>query len=234
MQATLPLTAAYYPFVADVLATDPRVVAFDCDGTLWHGDAGEDFFLWSIGRGLAQPRRAKQALLVWEQYRVALAGEEEVWRALAGMYAGTPVESLRAAADEFVEEHILPRVYPEMRALLEALAARRVEVWAVSASNEWVIEAACARLGIVPKHVLATSVAVEDGCATSRVGTVPTDQGKVRVLREHGVSVLDCAFGNTVHDFEMMTLARTAFAINPEPALAQIARTWRWKVQRLG
>ncbi len=35
-----------------VLGTEPRVAVFDCDGTLWSGDAGSAFMRWSIETGL--------------------------------------------------------------------------------------------------------------------------------------------------------------------------------------
>jgi len=42
-------------FVESILALKPSVAVFDCDGTLWSGDAGADFFYWEIERGLVSP-----------------------------------------------------------------------------------------------------------------------------------------------------------------------------------
>ena len=39
-------------FVQQVLATRPTLAVFDCDGTLWSGDAGADFFYWEIAQGI--------------------------------------------------------------------------------------------------------------------------------------------------------------------------------------
>src|SRR2546423_13595994 len=39
-------------FVASVLRLQPGIAAFDCDGTLWTGDAGEGFFDWELNQGL--------------------------------------------------------------------------------------------------------------------------------------------------------------------------------------
>jgi len=35
-----------------VLDSNPTVAVFDCDGTLWSGDAGYGFMVWSLGQGL--------------------------------------------------------------------------------------------------------------------------------------------------------------------------------------
>jgi len=39
-------------FIESVLALRPEIAVFDCDGTLWSGDAGRDFFYWEIERGV--------------------------------------------------------------------------------------------------------------------------------------------------------------------------------------
>ncbi len=43
-----PLTEA---FLDSILRLEPRVAAFDCDGTLWSGDLGERFFDWELRQG---------------------------------------------------------------------------------------------------------------------------------------------------------------------------------------
>ena len=46
--------ARYSPteFEAAVLALRPVTAVFDCDGTIWSGDAGYGFMVWSIEAGL--------------------------------------------------------------------------------------------------------------------------------------------------------------------------------------
>ena len=39
-------------FEQQVLASSPKVAVFDCDGTLWGGDSGYGFMVWSIEKGL--------------------------------------------------------------------------------------------------------------------------------------------------------------------------------------
>ena len=35
-----------------VLDSKPRVAVFDCDGTIWSGDSGYGFMIWTIEQGL--------------------------------------------------------------------------------------------------------------------------------------------------------------------------------------
>src|ERR1700676_3341159 len=63
--------AAFLPatneFLDSILRLQPRVAAFDCDGTLWSGDAGERFFDWELREGgivsgvLVRPLRERYA-----------------------------------------------------------------------------------------------------------------------------------------------------------------------------
>jgi hypothetical protein len=53
-------------FVASVLRLQPRVAAFDCDGTLWAGDAGEGFFDWELKQGLLADE-----IVAWARARYA-------------------------------------------------------------------------------------------------------------------------------------------------------------------
>ena len=39
-------------FHAAVYALSPKVAVFDCDGTLWSGDAGSAFMNWTVETGL--------------------------------------------------------------------------------------------------------------------------------------------------------------------------------------
>ena len=43
-------------FEQRVLDGKPKVAVFDCDGTLWGGDSGNGFMVWSIAQGLVRAR----------------------------------------------------------------------------------------------------------------------------------------------------------------------------------
>jgi phosphoserine phosphatase len=118
-----------------------------------------------------------------------------------------------------------------MQELTLQLAERGCEMWAVSSTNEWVVRAGARRFGIPPDHILAACTAIENGCCSSRLLRVPTGDAKAIVLRERFPDgTIDVAFGNTVHDVAMLSLARHAFAIAPDPGLESVAREHGWKV----
>ena len=66
-------------FLDSVLRLKPRVAAFDCDGTLWSGDAGERFFDWEIKQGVVSDEVAQAMRARYVEYK---AGQS--WRYASG------------------------------------------------------------------------------------------------------------------------------------------------------
>ncbi len=157
-------------FVAQVLRLQPRAAAFDCDGTLWAADSGEVFFYWKIEQGLIPPEVARWALPRYADYKQGRLSEEQNCIDSIVIHRGLAVETIGRAAARFVQEYVLPDVFPEMRELLQRLHERGCAVWVVSSTNEWVVEAAVAALGVEKGRVIATAVRVEDGRASDVLG----------------------------------------------------------------
>lgn len=213
-----------------MLALAPRRAALDCDGTLWSGDAGKDFFYWSVERQLMPDEVARWALPRYAAYQAGKVGEEEMCGEMVTLYQGLSEAGLRQAAESFFREQIEARIFPEMRELTRRLAEAGCELWAVSSTNQWVVEAGAARFGIPRARVLAAAAAIDNGRVSGRLLRVPTGEGKARVLREYIHAEIDAAFGNSIHDAAMLSLARHAFAVNPNPDLEKIAQLQGWCV----
>jgi len=218
-------------FVASVLRLEPRLAVFDCDGTLWSGDAGADFFYWEIERGLLPREVAAWALPRYDAYKAGQVDEETMCGEMVTIHQGLSEAELERAAEDFFREKVAMHIFPSMQELTMELVRRGCEIWAVSSTNEWVVRAGARRFGFRASHVLAASVEVVGGCATQRLRRVPTGEGKARVIRELlPPAPIDAAFGNTVHDIAMLSLARHAFAISPDSALERLAHERGWTV----
>ena len=130
----------------------------------------------------------------------------------------------------FFAERIERNIFPEMKQLVDELRSKGVEIWAVSSTNNWVIEEGVRRFGIPAERVLAARVEVRDGAVTDKIVDVPTDEGKVAALLGVGVAAPDAVFGNSVHDAAMLEIARRAFPVNPTPALLERSAQEGWPV----
>ncbi len=218
-------------FIDLVLSLDPRVAAFDCDGTLWSGDAGEGFFDWEIRTGLVSPQVGQAMRARYAQYKLGQVSEDEMCGEMVTMHKGMPEATVMRAAEEFMTSAFASKVFEEMLKLIERLRARGCDVWAVSSSNEWVIQAGMKQFGIGESRILAAKTEIVNGVVTDHLLRMPSGAGKPRALREVlAAQPLDAAFGNSRWDTEMLAMAEHSFAINPNPDLEITARERGWTV----
>lgn len=219
-------------FLGSVLRLKPGIATFDGDGTLWANDSGEEFFYWEIEQGLVPSDVARWALPRYAAYKSGRVTEEQNCIDSVIIHKGLREADIERAASQFVEQRVLPHIFPEMMELTHRLAATGCAVWLVSSTNLWVIRAAASHFGIAEARILATCVAIENGHATDRLIRVPTGEGKATAIQEAIAGSVDAAFGNSIHDLAMLALARHAFAVDPSPDLEPIARERGWSMYR--
>jgi phosphoserine phosphatase len=224
------VSSASQQFIDSILALRPRVAVFDCDGTLWSGDAGADFFYWEMKRGMVPAKVAYWATSRYNDYKAGNVGEEDMCGEMVTINAGTSLEALEKAAAEFFSSIVAPRIFPEMLQLTRELNAAGCEIWAVSSTNDWVVREGVKRFGIPGDHVLAACVHLEEGRATDRLIRVPSGPGKAVAIREVLKKRVDACFGNSIHDLAMLEIAQHPFAVNPNPNLERIARQKSWPI----
>ena len=223
-----PLTTQQ--FVDSVLNLRPAVAAFDCDGTLWSGDAGENFFDWEIKKGVVSPKVAQDMRARYAEYKASKVSEEDMCGEMVTMHQGLSEATLMEAAREFMSAAFPGRVFPEMRELVNKLHDQGCEVWAVSSSNEWIIRAGLEQFGIHPDRILAAKPEMQGDIVTERLVRIPSGPGKPIALQEVVRKPIDAAFGNSRWDTEMLMMARHAFAVNPNPDLEAVARERGWTI----
>jgi len=211
-----------------VLDSQPEVAVFDCDGTLWHGDSGYGFMVWTLEQGLVSRSTSDW---IDTRYRAYLAGtvtEMQICAEMVQMYGGLHEDELRKAAARYFNEFVRPRIFAEMTALIATLRQAGTELWAVSSTNKWVVSEGVRDFGIPEERVLAAEVAVKNGIITSELVDVPTDEAKAIALERAARPHPDAVFGNSIHDLAMLDIAVRAFPVNPSPALLEVAAKRGW------
>lgn len=223
-----PLSPA--DFVNSVVRLQPAFAAFDCDGTLWSGDAGEGFFDWELRRGVVSADAVTAIRARYAEYRAGKVSEDDMCGDMVTLHRGLRESDVKQLANQFFEENIARNIFPEMQELVGRLIEAGSEVWAVSSTNEWVIQAAMKHFGIPANKILAAAVEVDDGVITDKLTRVPSGDGKPRAIRDVVKRDPDAAFGNSRWDAAMLGIARHAFAINPNPDLEEAARGRGWTI----
>ncbi len=217
-------------FVASVLSLEPKVAAFDCDGTLWKGDAGEQFFDWEMRQNFLPAEVMRWARPRYSDYKGGKVPEEVMCGEMVTLHRGLEESFVEQQAQRFFGGPFSQGIFPEMRLLVRKLQDSGCQVWAVSSTNEWLIRAAMRHFGIPPDHIRAAAGEVQDGVITGRILRVPTGPAKVLALQEAGAGEVDAAFGNSRWDIEMLDFSRHPFAVNPNPDLERTARQKGWPI----
>jgi phosphoserine phosphatase len=217
-------------FVESVLRLAPQLAVFDCDGTLWAGDAGEGFFDWELTKGVLSDDIVRWARQRYADYKAGKVGEDDMCGEMLTMHRGIVESKLQQAAAHFFEENFVSQIFIEMQDLIRQLQSSGCDVWAVSSTNKWVIQAAMKHFGIAEQKILASAVKIEGGRITDQLIRVPSGEGKPRAIREVIGKDPDAAFGNSRWDADMLAIARHGFAVNPNPDLEKMAQARNWTV----
>src|ERR1700719_1946174 len=225
------MNAAAKEFLESVLQLAPLVAAFDCDGTLWAGDAGERFFDWELKAGDVVPDVSVAALRErYASYKRGEVDETTMCGEMVTMHRGVSEMKMMGAATRFFDQFFATQIFPEMQELVRRLQEKGCEDWAVSSSNEWVIRAGMKHFGIPESRILAAKAEVEAGIVTDRLIRVPSGHGKPEALREVVKKEIDAAFGNSRWDTEMLAMTKHPCAVDPNPDLESVAREKGWRI----
>ncbi len=157
--------------------------------------------------------------------------------ALFGLYEGMTEDRLLALADGAFDAVIRPAVYPGARELLTACRARGHEVVLISGALDFLAVRLATYLG--GATVVANRLEFTRGKATGRLlPPVVAGPTKAVLVREHaranGHDLEDCfAYSDSYSDVPMLSVVGHAAAVNPDTALARLARTHAWPVLHL-
>ena len=217
-------------FIDSILTLEPKVAVFDCDGTLWSGDAGETFFAWEQEENVVAEESMRAMRARYADYKAGNVVEEVMCAELVTMHKGLIEADVQRAATRFFDLNFVEQIFPEMRELVQRLQAQGTDVWAVSSTNEWVIRAGMRHFGIARDHILAAAVKIDKMRITDKVVRIPSGDGKPLAIREVVKKVPDAAFGNSRWDRDMLEVAKHPYAINPNPDLKEIALARGWPV----
>src|SRR5271169_4144966 len=111
-EAFLPVTNE---FLDSILRLQPRIAAFDGDGTLWSGDAGESFLGWELKEGNIVPRALGDSMRERQgAYKRGEVDETTMCGELVTMHRGILELKVMAAATRFFDHFFVAHIFPEM------------------------------------------------------------------------------------------------------------------------
>jgi HAD superfamily hydrolase (TIGR01490 family) len=217
----------------------PAAAFFDLDRTLMEGSSAFQFGRAAYKAGLMGRRQ----LIAdgWANLRFRLRGStDEDTDALRDRISksleGVRVRDLeRLGAD--VLAGILPRIYPQMLAVAHEHQDAGRRVYIVTAASREVAEI-LARVLALDGAIGSQFSEVKDGVFTGQpAGQFIYRRYKARAIielaRREGIELADSyAYSDSESDLPMLRVVGHPVAVNPDPALARIARQEGWDVLR--
>lgn len=231
-----PFSPAFRDAISAQLASpgQRKLACFDADGTLWSEDLGEALFRWLAAGHLLPVLGSRDPRDVWEEYETRVAknrAQGYAWavQCMAGLKEGELVKWCQQLA------YAWPNCRPAMVGLVKGLSEAEYEVWLVSASNAWVIEAAAPFVGGKVEQVLGMRVEVDGTTLSDRlVLPLTCNQGKVDAIAQRLGRAPDLAVGDSLGDLEMLEAAKLPLVVGrydkPNADLPRLAASRGWAV----
>jgi HAD superfamily hydrolase (TIGR01490 family) len=211
---------------------------FDLDRTLMSGSSG---FFWARAAARAgYISRSRLALDAWENVKFRLRGStdastDRVMTRVGAMLAGKRVRDFERLGPQ-VLAGVLPRLYPRMLEIAWQHQDAGRPVYIVTAASQDTASMIAHVLGF--DGALGTPLEARDGIYTGRLaGPFAYRDGKPQLMRElaarDGFDLgASFAYSDSESDLPMLRAVGHPVAVNPDSALARVAREEGWEVLR--
>jgi len=216
--------------------TAPRIGAFfDMDKTLIAENSGSLYMKYRYERGEVDGWDLAKGLVDYLRYKAGILDIRAFTQQAMLEFRGQSERKLLREARDFVEQMVVPTVYPEAIETLRWHQKQGHVVAIVSGATKFVVRPVAEALGI--KHYLYTRLEVEHGRFTGRViDPLCFEEGKIYWLQqfidERGIDLAKSWFyTDSVTDLPLMDLVGHPVAVNPDPFLFRAAKRRHWPVK---
>ncbi|MGI8806976.1 MAG: HAD family hydrolase [Acidimicrobiales bacterium] len=149
--------------------------------------------------------------------------------------AGKHRPELRALAREIADERIVPQVYPDLAALIEAHRAAGALTFVTTAAPAELAEIVAQGLGMTGGLGTTAEVDDEERYSGRLAGTVLQGVAKAGAVQAHaeraGIDLsVSVAYSDSINDLPLLELVGCAEVVNPDRQLRQVALRRGWRV----
>ena len=210
-----------------------RMVLVDIDGTLFGGMNSEvSFMLYLLRRRKLGPRQLLSAC--WFFLRWAPRYGRHVAKRNKAYLNGLKVTEVRALAECFVREALMPKVRPIMLQRLSMHRQAGDTVVLLSGTLQFIAEPLCRALNL--DDWSATRCTEQDGVLTSRPPLAhPFGKEKLQhgaqLCRRHRLSLTKAvAYADSGYDLALLSYVARPVAVDPDHRLERVAREQGWEI----
>lgn len=213
----------------------------DFDNTLIYGDLGEELLVSLAADGLRNikediskffedPQSIQKVLqskdtprlaeLVWDEYekKIRIEGMESAYRWSSFLFSGWQKKDFLSYTNYVWKKSYEQKrlaIYSGMLKLIEHLKEKSWEIFIVTASPTWAIEAIIEKFELTPKSILGMNLELQNGYTTSKIIEPYTyGEGKVLAIQKNLGKLPTLAIGDSINDFAMLKSSKLAVALD--------------------
>ncbi|WHP30215.1 HAD family hydrolase [Trabulsiella odontotermitis] len=208
---------------------------FDLDNTLIEGDSSTYWSEYLVREGLVHDAGyLQQEARLMADYAVGKMDIHAYVALTLAPLATMTTEEVDRRIMQWVNDTIIPRVYPQARDLIQTLHAEKQHMMIISASVSLLVKPIARALGI--DHVAGVDVRIDDGHYSNVISGTPSyQQGKVTRLKEwlamHPQAGGKMVFyTDSINDFPLCLVADEVVLVNPCPQLQAQGEIRQWPV----
>ena len=220
--------------------TKPRLTLFDLDHTLLAGDTDALWCRFLIVQGILDPEVfGPQNAAIERRYRAGTVAAQEFAEFYLGTLKGRSPDEWEPLRREFLATQLLPRIPAAATLLVNQCMEAGDLVVMTTATSRFLAQPSAQVFGI--DHLLATEAELIGGLFSGRTsGTLNMRAGKVKRLVEwldaRGQSLGDFhsrAYSDSINDLPLLEAVDEPVAVDPDPLLADTARSRGWQILNL-
>ena len=208
---------------------------FDVDKTLISENSGSLYMKYRYEQGEISGWELLKGLGAYLRYKLGLLDITTWSRDTMRQFKGDSERALAREARIWMEERVVPTLYPEAESIVADHLAKGHVVAIVSGATKFVVKPLAEHLGI--KHLLYTRLEVENGRFTGRVvEPICFEDGKIywlqQLVDDQNIDLAKSYFyTDSITDLPLLDLVGHPVVTNPDPRLYREAIRRRWPVR---
>ncbi|UTZ23635.1 HAD family hydrolase [Vibrio campbellii] len=212
---------------------------FDLDETLINADCAMIWNEFMVEKGIATaPNFIEEDKRLMGLYAEGKMNMEDYLTFSMKPLENMPIEQVNALVEECVENHILVKLFPQAKTLIEQLLRDEIDMVIISASVTFLVEAVGRRIGI--PNALGIDLVVADNRYSAEIDGIPSyREGKVTRLKQWLETQPDNYseihfYTDSINDLPLCEYANYAYLVNPCPRLKEHTDRPNWTVLSWG
>ena len=210
-----------------------KLAIFDLDDTLIQGDSSVLWtqYLWDK-KIIKDPRFVEADKTMMAQYNAGSLDMATYLRFSLQSLANVKIEQVDLWLDDFVQNIILPRIYPKAISTIASYRSQGIPIIVISATVSFIVKKIADKLNT--DVAMGIDIKQQNSCYTTEIEGIPTfKEGKVKRLM-HWVShqpITDAYiyfYTDSANDLPMCHFADETFIVNGDERLTQAAKENNW------